>query len=51
MEWSHKGDRDQKWGLGVQAAVQTIKPLHALAIFAHPSLAFDPMAHRDLAEG
>ena len=33
----------------VWVSVQTTKFLHALVIFAHPSLAFDPVTRRDLA--
>ena len=50
VRWRHQNHRDRKRGLGVQAAVPTTKSLHALAVFAHPSLAFDLVARRDLAQ-
>ena len=46
----HQGNRDRKRSLGVWATVQLSKSLHVLAILAHPSLAFDLVTHRDLAD-
>ena len=49
MKLGHRGNRDRKRGMGVAALVQTTKSPQSVAIFAHPSLAFDLVTRSDLA--